>query len=184
MLNHLNTNGIIAAADLVILQNEINHETNKAIAQFCHDKQIKVLYNPAPSRETDVEMIELVDVFTPNEHEVKSLFPDKSLEDIARNFPYKLLVTLGGEGALFYDGHKIQKVPAIASEVVDTTGAGDTFNGAFGYAISKQVPFKDAVSFATLAAHLSIQKFGAQGGVPSLSQMKESRYYEEKWFVE
>ncbi|MGT2832566.1 ribokinase [Streptococcus halotolerans] len=174
---------VIASADLVILQNEISHSSNLAIAQFCHQKGVKVLYNPAPSRDTDIEMLEFVDVFTPNEHEVKELFPNSDLEEIIQAYPNKLLVTLGTEGSIFFDGKDIQKVPAIKAKVVDTTGAGDTFNGAFGLAISKGMSFKEAVSFGTLASHLSVQGFGAQGGMPHLKEMKESGYYEETWSI-
>lgn len=174
---------IIADADLVVLQNEISHQTNLAIAQFCHQKGIRVLYNPAPSRDTDIEMLEFVDVITPNEHEVKELFPHRDLEEIIKSYPNKLLVTLGTKGSIFFDGNDIQKIPAIKAKVVDTTGAGDTFNGAFGYAISKGLSFKEAVSFGTLASHLSIQGFGAQGGMPYLKEMKESAYYEETWAI-
>ncbi|WFM80322.1 ribokinase [Streptococcus pluranimalium] len=175
---------IIKSADLVVLQNEISHSSNLAIAQFCHQNGVKVLYNPAPSRDTDIDMLDFVDVFTPNEHEVKELFPNHEIEDVIKHYPNKLLVTLGTRGSIFFDGKEIQKVPAIKAEVVDTTGAGDTFNGAFGYALSKGMSFKDAVAFGTLASHLSVQGFGAQGGMPYLEDMKESGYYEETWVIE
>lgn len=70
---------IIKSADLVVLQNEISHSSNLAIAQFCHQNGVKVLYNPAPSRDTDLEMLDYVDVFTPNEHEIKELFPNQEM---------------------------------------------------------------------------------------------------------
>ena len=56
-------------------------------------------------------------------------------------------------------------------QVVDTTGAGDTFNGAFAYAITNGEPLQSAVAFASKAATLSVQRFGAQGGMPTLQQM-------------
>lgn len=175
---------LLEAADLVILQNEIPHQANLGIAQFCHDKGIKVLYNPAPARETDKEMLDLVTYFTPNQHEVQELFPDKELDTILEAYPNRLIVTLGTKGSTYFDGQVIQLIPAIKTEAIDTTGAGDTFNGAFGFAVSKGLDMRESLKFATLASHLSVQQFGAQGGMPTLSEMKEHNAYEKAWDFE
>lgn len=175
---------LLEAADLVILQNEIPHQANLGIAQFCHDKGIKVLYNPAPARETDKEMLDLVTYFTPNQHEVQELFPDKELDTILEAYPNHLIVTLGTKGSTYFDGQVIQLIPAIKTEAIDTTGAGDTFNGAFGFAVSKGLDMRESLKFATLASHLSVQQFGAQGGMPTLSEMKEHDAYEKAWDFE
>lgn len=175
---------LLEAADLVILQNEIPHQANSGIAQFCHDKGIKVLYNPAPARETDKEMLDLVTYFTPNQHEVQELFPDKELDTILEAYPNRLIVTLGTKGSTYFDGQVIQLIPAIKTEAIDTTGAGDTFNGAFGFAVSKGLDMRESLKFATLASHLSVQQFGAQGGMPTLSEMKEHDAYEKAWDFE
>lgn len=152
---------LLEAADLVILQNEIPHQANLGIAQFCHDKGIKVLYNPAPARETD-----------------------KELDTILEAYPNRLIVTLGTKGSTYFDGQVIQLIPAIKTEAIDTTGAGDTFNGAFGFAVSKGLDMRESLKFATLASHLSVQQFGAQGGMPTLSEMKEHDAYEKAWDFE
>ncbi|OBZ02461.1 ribokinase [Streptococcus dysgalactiae subsp. equisimilis] len=175
---------LLEAADLVILQNEIPHQANLGIAQFCHDKGIKVLYNPAPARETDKEMLDLVTYFTPNQHEVQELFPDKELDTILEAYPNRLIVTLGTKGSTYFDGQVIQLIPSIKTEAIDTTGAGDTFNGAFGFAVSKGLDMRESLKFATLASHLSVQQFGAQGGMPTLSEMKEHDAYEKAWDFE
>ncbi|BCK50166.1 ribokinase [Streptococcus dysgalactiae] len=175
---------LLEAADLVILQNEIPHQANLGIAQFCHDKGIKVLYNPAPARETDKEILDLVTYFTPNQHEVQELFPDKELDTILEAYPNRLIVTLGTKGSTYFDGQVIQLIPAIKTEAIDTTGAGDTFNGAFGFAVSKGLDMRESLKFATLASHLSVQQFGAQGGMPTLSEMKEHDAYEKAWDFE
>lgn len=175
---------VIGAADLVILQNEIPHESNKHIAQWCHDRAIPVLYNPAPARKTDIELLDWVTYITPNQHEVQELFPEYSLEEALQRYPNQLIVTLGKQGSTYCDGDAIRQIPAIKTEALDTTGAGDTFNGALGYAISKGVSLDSALGFATLAAHLSVQKFGAQNGMPHLSDMKEHEAYEKAWDFE
>lgn len=142
---------------------------------------IKVLYNPAPSRPTDKEMIDFVDYVTPNQHECQELFPERTLEENVMAYPNKLIVTLGSQGSIFFDGSSLKTIPAIKADVVDTTGAGDTFNGAFGFALTKQLPIDQALQFATLASHLSVQKFGAQGGMPTLEEMRKHQAYEKTW---
>lgn len=175
---------IIKAADIVVLQNEISHDVNMAIARFCKEEGVKVLYNPAPARSKDLELFELVDIMTPNEHECRELFPGVELIDAVKQYPNKLVVTLGRKGAVFYDGELIQEIPAIPTEVVDTTGAGDTFNAGLAYAIAKGLTMKDGIKFATIASHLSVQKFGAQGGMPYLNEIEGNSNYEKKWNFE
>ncbi|PCS01537.1 ribokinase [Lactococcus fujiensis] len=174
---------VIADSALVVLQNEIPHQTNLAVAQYAKENGVKVLYNPAPARPTDMEMIEYVDYFTPNEHECSELFPDATLEETLTKYPNKLLVTLGVKGVTFHDGKAIQLIPAIKAKVADTTGAGDTWNGAFAIGITQGLSIKEATKFAILASHLSVQKFGAQGGMPTLSEMKGHEKYEKTWNI-
>lgn len=175
---------IIKTSDLVILQNEIAHEVNLNIAKFCHSQGVKVLYNPAPSRPTDIELLPYITFITPNEYECKELFPNKTVEEALMSLPNKLIITLGSRGVTFYDGDQIKIIPAIPSSVVDTTGAGDTFSGAFAYAIVNNLTVEEGLKFAVIASHLSVQRFGAQGGMPTLQMVKEDDYYEEKWNIE
>lgn len=172
---------ILVSSDLVILQNEIPHSSNLAIAKFCKSNDVKVLYNPGPARTTDKEMLDFVDFITPNESECKEIFGQRDLIDIIRDYPNKLICTLGAEGSVFFDGKEVQKIPAIVAKVVDTTGAGDTFNGALGLALTKGLGLNEALKLASLASHISVQKFGAQGGMPTVKEMKEHPAYEEKW---
>ncbi|WP_099810216.1 ribokinase [Streptococcus suis] len=171
-------------ADMVVLQNEIPHDANLAIARYCKEQGVTVLYNPAPARETDLEMLDLVDYITPNEHECHELFPHSSVEDSVAMYPNQLIVTLGTRGSVFHDGTSIQTIPALPTQAVDTTGAGDTFNAGLAHAIAKGLEVKEALQFATIASHLSVQKFGAQGGMPYLNAMKEHPKYEKNWYFE
>ncbi len=170
----------------MVLQNEIPHETNLAVAKFCKENSIKVLYNPAPARKTDLEMIEFVDYITPNEHECKKLFPNEPLEEILAKYANRLIVTLGSEGVIFHNGNGVQKIPAIKAKVVDTTGAGDTFNGAFAFGLTENLSIVDSIQLAVVASHLSIHKFGAQGGMPILAEVEDKlkelnlNFYKEK----
>ena len=172
---------LIADSDMVVLQNEIPHKTNLAVAKFAQSHGVKVLYNPAPARVTDLEMLDFVDFITPNEHECEELFKTDQLDELLAKYPNKLLVTLGVKGVTFHNGSEVVLVPAIPAKVADTTGAGDTFNGAFAYAITAGLDIKAASQFSVIASHLSVQKFGAQGGMPTLAEIKEHEKYEKTW---
>ncbi|MHC5373582.1 ribokinase [Enterococcus sp. LJL120] len=165
---------VLSTADFVILQNEIPQESNLWVIDFCAEKAIPLLYNPAPAREISAVALAKTTYFTPNEQEVQQLFPKNSLSESLRQFPNQLIVTLGKKGAIFFDGEEEITVPAFATEAVDTTGAGDTFNGAFAVGILRGLPIAEAIRLGNLAASFSVQGFGAQGGMPTLADLKTS----------
>lgn len=167
--------------DLVIIQNEIPQTTNEAIIDYCWKKQIPLMYNPAPARRIEEKWLEKITYLTPNEHEFSLLFPNETLSSALRKHPNQLIVTLGSKGAIFFDGKKEQMIPSFKVTPIDTTGAGDTFNGALAVAILEGLSLKEAITFANLAASLSVQGFGAQGGMPTITQMKGSQHYEKTW---
>ncbi|WP_404427063.1 ribokinase [Ureibacillus chungkukjangi] len=159
-------------SNLVVMQLEIPAETVEYVLEKCKQKSIQVILNPAPASLFRLEWMELVDYLTPNEHELETIFGDK-VEDVIEQFPNKVIVTLGENGVCYHNGKKLIKVPGYKSEVTDTTGAGDTFNGAFAYAISNDFSLEEALTFANATASLSVEKIGAQGGMPTLAQVKE-----------
>lgn len=175
---------LLKDSELVILQNEIPQVTNEAIINYCYEHHVNVLLNPATARKISEELIEKITYLTPNEHELSILFPHLTREAALAKYPQKLVVTLGSKGVYFHDGKHEILVPAFKVKPTDTTGAGDTFNGAFAYAILKHLDLKNAIKFGNLAASISVQGFGAQGGMPTLEKMKESEFYEKTWHFE
>ncbi|WP_214823401.1 MULTISPECIES: ribokinase [unclassified Exiguobacterium] len=151
----------------VLLQLEIPIATVEQVSAYCRSRNIPVLLNPAPSQVLTETLLANVTYVTPNEHECRDLFGDVSLEDVLRRYPNKLIVTEGVNGVRFFDGETIQHVPAIQADVVDTTGAGDTFNGALAAALMEGSELREAVRFAVVASGLSVEGFGAQGGMPN-----------------
>lgn len=123
-----------------------------------------------------------VTYFTPNESEFSLILKDLSLSEGLRRYPNKLLVILGSKGVFYFDGKEGILVPAYHVQPVDTVG--DTFNGAFAVAVTNGLALKDSVRFGNLVVSLSIQKFGAQGGMPTIEVMKRSKDYEEAWDFE
>ena len=155
--------------DIVLLQHEIPQETVEYTAKLCTENGVKVVLNPAPARPVKPEILETVTYLTPNEHETVILFgEEQSFEELMKKYPEKLVITQGSKGvSTCLKNGEVVLVPARKSKVVDTTGAGDTLNGAFAVAITEGRAMKDALKFANTAAGLSIEKAGAQGGMPT-----------------
>lgn len=158
--------------DMVVLQHEIPLTTVKKVMEFCYQNQIDVILNPAPAFPLDLEMIEKATYITPNEHEAKIIFGDQSREEMLKKYPEKLIITLGAKGVTTcLKSGEILTVPVRPAKVVDTTGAGDTLNGAFAFIKSRGVTMEEALRFANTAASLSTEKFGAQGGMPTFDEV-------------
>ena len=129
-------------SEVVVLQHEIPQETNEYVIRLCHENNVKVVLNPGPARPVKKEIVDLV------------------------------LITQGAKGvSMCLAEGKVLLVPARRAEVVDTTGAGDTLNGAFTVQIAKGESVKDALRFGNIAASLSTEKFGAQGGMPTFEEV-------------
>lgn len=163
----------IKEADLVLLQHEIPFETIAYAVEKCWQLGVPVLLNPAPVTPVPQNVLDKVTYLTPNEHEAAILFDNMATEDILSRYAGKVLMTLGSKGVAYYEEGKVQIVPAFKVTPVDTTGAGDTFNGAFAVARAAGKNMAESVRFANAAAAVSVQKIGAQGGMPYLKEVEE-----------
>ena len=161
--------------DMVVLQHEIPLETVHYVVDFCSQNNIPVVLNPAPAAEVPMEVVEKVTYLTPNEHEAVLIFGNElSTEKLLKKYAGKLLITQGSKGvSTCLETGEILTVPARPANVVDTTGAGDTLNGAFSVQIAKGSDIKTALTFANVAASLSTEKFGAQSGMPTVSEVEK-----------
>ena len=164
---------IIKTSSLVMLQHEIPMDTIGYIIDRCYEEGIPVMLNPAPYMDIPEEWIEKVTYLTPNEHEAALMFEGMDRDEILKAHAGKVIMTVGKEGVVYGDGDDVVHVSGFTVSVVDTTGAGDTFNGAFAAARCDGLPLKEAVRFANAAAALSVQKIGAQGGMPWRSEVEE-----------
>ena len=166
-----------------VIQNEIPMPSIQYLIDLAEEHDIKVTYDPAPFIEIDKAYLEKVDYLLPNETEAKEMFGDLETGALLGQYPAQLLITMGGDGVRYHDGEMAVHVPAIKGNVVDTTGAGDTFSGAFTVALSKGNSLADAIQFASIAGSLSVQKFGAQGGMPTIDALKTHEEFNDSWQV-
>lgn len=163
--------------DVILFQLEINKELVFELIDYLARDNKKIILNPAPAVKLPKELIEKITYLTPNEHEAQIILDsDESIEELVALYPNKMLVTCGEEGVCYHSGQELKVIPPLkVAEVVDTTGAGDTFSGAFSYAISRGDKLENAIAFSNIAAGLSISKKGAQTGMPSLADVERAK---------
>ena len=143
------------------------------------------ILNPAPSSEIPDDYFQFFDFFTPNETEASFYFnkPVKNEDDckVAGNFFLEkgvknILITLGEKGCYFKNSNEEFLMPAskLNKPVVDTTGAGDAFNGALSVALSQNKTYKQSIEFANLVAGISVTREGAANSMPTKKEIEES----------
>ncbi len=164
----------IAGADVVLAQLEIPMACVIAAAKLAHKHGKPFVLNPAPAQKLPAELLDLVTLLTPNAHElaISLCLPENTpAEELIARAPCQVLMTRGSEGALYNDGQgALHRQGGFKVTPVDTTGAGDTFNGAF--AVFRAEGMETAVRKANAAAALSVTKAGAQGGMPVLAELE------------
>lgn len=174
--------------DIFVFQLEIPMETLEYLIPILHDHHKTIIVNPAPAYPIDQKMLDQITYLTPNEHEYKIVVREQgSMEAVLAKFPNKLMITCGHEGVKFFDGTNVVHVPAHTVEAVDTTGAGDTFCGAFAAAIAEGQSLSKSIRFGNIAAALSVRKKGAQAGMPNRQEvdqiMKKELGYEKEGHI-
>ncbi|WP_047982913.1 ribokinase [Ornithinibacillus californiensis] len=154
---------IIQNSDVILLQLEIPLETVQYVSKIAQEFNIPVIINPAPYQDLPAEVLKSATVLTPNEVEFQEMLHSVSKETIQD----KLIITKGSLGSSFYKESNELSIPAYKVAVEDTTGAGDTFNGALAVQLGGGATKEEAVRFANAAAAISVTKIGAQAGMPT-----------------
>lgn len=162
-------------AAMVLIQLEIPIATVLFSIKMAHQLGKRVILNPAPANNLPDEIYPFIDVITPNETETELLSgikitDEQSVSKAADSFLEKgvknVIITLGEKGAYFKNKDFDMLVPAHHTDVVDTTAAGDTFNGALTVAMAEGAGWNGAIKFANRAASISVSRLGAQASVP------------------
>ena len=170
---------VLLASDILLLQLEIPIETVYHIAKIAHQAQIPVVLNPAPAIELDQDILKLFTLVTPNEHEASLLsgaWPEakderESASAILAKGTQCVVVTLGSRGVYYLDNQQKGVVEGVPMKAVDTTAAGDTFNGYLVVEMARGRSLKEAIEKANQAAAVSVTKMGAQPSIPYLHEL-------------
>jgi ribokinase len=170
-----------AAADIVLVQLESPLATVEAAVRKAGEMGVPVVLNPAPARDLADELLRLVTVLTPNEHEAAALAGIPVADEAgARRAAARLkargaagvVVTLGERGVFASSPGFEGFVPAFKVDPVDTTAAGDVFNGALAVALAEKLPLAEALRFAQAAAAISVTRPGAQPSAPTRAEIE------------
>lgn len=169
---HLNT---IAQAEMLLMQLETPIESVLEAAKVASQSFTKVVLNPAPAQNLTDELLALVDIITPNETEAQVLTgievnDDASAQqaaDYLHNKGIKLvLITLGKQGVWISENNGGYKISGFSVKALDTTAAGDTFNGALLTSLLEKNNLQQAIKFAHAAAAITVTGKGAQTSIP------------------
>ena len=166
---------VIRSADLLVAQLETPLATIQAAAKIAAKAGVRVILNPAPARPLPNALLRLVSILTPNETEAEALTGIKVTNErgaaracaaLRARGVRTVILTLGSRGAWLADAEGERLVPGFKVKAIDTTAAGDIFNGALAVALAEDKTLPDAVRFANAAAALSVTRLGAQPSAP------------------
>ncbi len=173
--------GIIADARYILIQLEIAKETVYYTVKLAHSHKVPVILNPAPACALPDELYKMIAIITPNETEASILSGIEVLDESGAEAAAKILhqkgvgtviITMGDKGALAYNGETFIRVKAPVVQAVDTTAAGDVFNGALAVALSEGKDLRESVEFACQASSISVTRHGAQASVPYRNELE------------
>jgi ribokinase len=175
---------IIKKSAVLVIQLETSNEANIAAVELANKYKVPVVFNPAPyNNNYPKEILAKVTYLTPNETEAGYISGVNIVDDasalraanIIKNLgPEYVIITLGKRGALLYenpDNHAF--IPSFKVDVIDTTGAGDAFNGGFAHAIERGMPVREAVYYANAVAAISVTKFGTAPAMPAEKEIDD-----------
>ena len=171
---------LLEQADIVLLQQEINEDAQYKAIDIAYAAGTKVIVNPAPARPIPDEVLKKIDIVTPNETEAMVLtgvtVTDKATAaQAARVFLDKgvknVVITLGALGVYATDGKRDELLPRLQVDAIDTTGAGDAFNGGFVTALSAGHDLFTAIRYGNVVGALSVTKQGTAVAMPTKAEI-------------
>jgi len=174
---------VMKKSKIFLTQMETPDLTTVYALKKAKDNDCLTILNPAPARKINENDFQLLDFFTPNETEAefylnKKIETDEDIKNAANFFLHRgvknIIITLGEKGSYFANKNEEYFIDALKlkNEVVDTTGAGDAFNGAFAVALANDFKYKEALIFANKVAGISTTRLGAASSMPFLTEVE------------
>ncbi len=172
---------LIKEASIIMMQLEIPMETINYVAELCKTHGITLILNPAPACFLPDALFPNINIITPNENEAEMLtgiqVKDRASATEAANVLKNkgvdiVIITMGKQGAVIVTDEYEEMIPSLVVDAVDSTGAGDVFNGALSVAIAEGKELTEAVKFACSAAAISVTRLGAQSSAPDRKEVE------------
>jgi ribokinase len=177
----LQASRLIASSAVFLTQLEQDFQVVERGLAYAHEAVVVTVLNPAPAAKLPDSIYPLCDYLTPNESEAAALtgIPVSGLEEAAKAADALLargarnvVVTLGASGALLKNRQVMKHIPAVgAGPVVDTTGAGDAFNGGFAVGLAEGMSAEDAIALGCAAAGISVTRHGTAPSMPKRAEV-------------
>jgi len=173
---------VLLNSKIVVCQLKVPKEVTEKLINFCYENEKFLILTPCRPQKLSItesnnkELIDKISIITCNRKECQTIFNTEDIEACVKQYPNKLIVTLGAEGLMYYNGSEIIKMPAVNVKVVDTVGAGDTFNGNLSAFLSKGMDLQHAIRKAMYASAMKIKVKTAQSGMPYLEDLEEFIY--------
>ena len=168
---------LIEKADYIVLQNEINQAVNDFVINKAYELNKTIIYNPAPYRNIDDDILKKITYFIPNEIELEKYSNMNNIDDGVSYLLNKgiknVLVTLGTKGSLLKNKNESIKVDAFKVDAIDTVAAGDTFVGYFVSALASGKSEKEAMLLASKASSITVSRKGSLVSIPTLKEIYE-----------
>jgi ribokinase len=173
---------VMKGASIALFQLETPLATVAASLKMAREEGVRTILDPAPAQPLRPELLQTVDVLTPNETEAFLLLgrPAEriSLSDapavataVAALGAHMVVLKLGDQGCFFHGAGESYHVPGFSVEAVDSTAAGDTFNAGLAIALAEGAPIGHALRFANAAAAISVTRMGAQASAPGRAEV-------------
>lgn len=170
----------IESSDFMLIQLEIPMQVVEHATAIAHKAGVKVILNPAPAAKLSSQLLSQLYLITPNQTEAALLTGQEcstlegvkaAAEQLRAQGVENVIVTMGTQGSYILTESLEKQIPARRVEAVDTTAAGDVFNGAMVVALSEGKNFIEAMEFATLASSISVTRMGAQSSIPMRDEL-------------
>ena len=174
--------GLIEGASILLLQHEINMDAQRAAIEIAHGAGVRIVLNPAPAMPIPDELMAKIDIVTPNETEAQALTgitvtDRESARKAARVFLDKgiknVVITMGALGVYVNDGSRDALLPRLEVDAIDTTGAGDAYNGGFVMALAEGRNLFEAARYGNATGALSVTRLGTAPAMPGRAEIDE-----------
>lgn len=170
---------VILQSKIIVCQLKVPKEVTEMLINFCYDHGKTLILTPCRPEKLsisdphNIELINKISLITCNQKECQTIFNTDDIESCVKKYPNKLIVTLGKDGLIYYNGERLIRMPSINVLVKDTVGAGDTLNGNLAALLASGLDLQHALRKSMYASALKIQVQSAQAGMPYKEDLEQ-----------